>query len=158
MTGGENTIHRLNRRVRLFSRNPAVFRILVCFAAYLPILAGGGECIALHFTSGGAVSFDYRHNCGKENTRQEVFPKGCGSPSVSDAHSHDSCVDIPLVSDCGIHSIPKPDLKKAPLPLSLSIPVFTAALNPGFPEPSHFPIQRCSLSPSPQFHSTVLII
>jgi hypothetical protein len=85
---------------------------ILCIALYLPVLLGGGECVALCFTSEGSFSLDYSHRCGLAEhpavPENYVRMKGVFSGvSFSEPMHKHSCLDIPLAIGNSSHTPPE---------------------------------------------------
>jgi hypothetical protein len=105
--------------VSVFRRRPAIVHILLLLAAYLPVLAGGGECISLCLKTDGSLTPDYCHHCGRENTHGFAH-SGVKQVSLEGIHHRDICTDIPLASGSMIHSAPHNDREPAAVHASFS--------------------------------------
>ncbi len=74
--------------------------------AYLPILVGGGECVALCFSSEGGLKLDYSHTCGKSHSEATHHTSNGRHTALTGLHSHDSHSDIPIFSGNASLTVP----------------------------------------------------
>lgn len=80
------------------------FGILFCLLAYLPVLLGGGECVALCVESDGSIALDFSHRCGSVNTA-ETSSADIEYFYISGPRHIGSCRDIPISSGKSFISI-----------------------------------------------------
>jgi len=86
---------------RKITRIAALFLLF----AYLPILAGGGECVALCVSSQGGLALDYTHTCGASH-HDPVQPVNEKHAALSGWHHHGFHHDIPIFSGHASLSMP----------------------------------------------------
>ncbi len=88
------------------SRKTARIVALALMFAYLPVLVGGGECVALCLSAEGGLKLDYTHTCGKSHA-ELTHRASCGDhAALTGWHSHDSHNDITLFSGSARLTIP----------------------------------------------------
>jgi len=86
---------------RKITRIAALFLIF----AYLPILAGGGECVVLCVSSEGGLALDYTHTCGASH-HDPAQPVNEKHAALSGWHHHGFHHDIPIFSGNANLSMP----------------------------------------------------
>ena len=101
----------MRKRPMIFRRFARILNI-VCIVLYLPVVLGGGECVALCFEQDGSLALDYTHRCGiGENSSIKENAAGIkdffSAASYTEPYHAQACRDIPLVIGNHTHFAPE---------------------------------------------------
>lgn len=92
--------------------NPNPIKVILCIAAYLPMMLGGAGTFVLCFGQGGHLAIEFAHDGAQDHSSNHLEGSEADHHSSISDDGCNSCFDIPLTVDYAVPHTVKKDVTR----------------------------------------------